>query len=174
MSFSFMLAQAIGFAGLGFVTYAFQKTSKVEILKTQTIGSILFMIHFSLLDAYIGALLSATVIARNHIFMRKNTHAWANDNVWPYVIGALSVIWLGSAWEGWISLFPVCGMLIATYAMWLDDANKLRNLIIVSSLLWIPYSIYHQAIPSLINQLLVCASACIATRKQQRNIIQVE
>lgn len=167
-----MLAQAVGLIGLGFVTYAFQKENRTAILKTQSIGSALFSLHFFLLGGTIGSLLSATVVARNTVFLRKDTHPWARHFMWPYVFSAISLCWLLSAWEGYISILPVTGMIVATYAMWLDDAFKLRKYIIVSAMLWIPYSIAHHAIPSLINQILVCVSSAVATRKHRRKILR--
>ncbi|MFM2414765.1 MAG: hypothetical protein RI911_458 [Candidatus Parcubacteria bacterium] len=161
----YYIAQVVGFLGLIVMMYAFQREERSQILHTQTYGSLLFSIHFYLIGGFVGSLLSLTVVARNSVFKHKPDKPWAQSVLWPFFFALLSIIILASAWEGWISLLPVTGMIIASYAMWLDDAHEIKKYIILSSALWMPYSLFHQAYPSLINQILICASAIFATVK---------
>jgi hypothetical protein len=164
----YLISQGIGFIGLGFITYAFQKKDRVSILRIQTIGSLLFSLHFWMMGALIGALLAGSVALRNQVFMRKHTHWWAAHPLWPYAFCVLSIAILATAWEGIISILPVTGMIVASYAMWLDDANKLKKYILISTVLWMPYSISAHAYPSLINQVFVCISAISSLKKDKK------
>jgi hypothetical protein len=153
---TFWIAQLIGIVGLIFTVVAFQGKTRKQILRGQLIGAVFFAVHFFLLAAYVGALVNLIVILRTIIFERtKHSIFWL-----VLFIGVLLCV-LAFTSKGWITAFPVLGTIIGTYALWQDKPAAIRFFFVLSSLVWIPYTILVQSYAGLVNQIIVSAALLI-------------
>lgn len=151
---SFLLIQGIGAAALVFVFLAWNAKTRKNIFFLQSINLVLFVIHYALLSAYVGAAMCAVTLGRNYVFGKKGMDKWASNSAWPFVFITLSVSALGIFWNGWITLLPVAAVMVSMYAMWKDDPADIRFYMFIACLLWVPYTIIVQSWPGLLSQIV--------------------
>lgn len=166
----YWLAQAVGVLALVIILWAFQSKERVDVLKRQTLGVFFFIIHFFLLGAFTGSAMHFISIARNYVFWKKDTHAWARHDAWLYLFLAILLIATLILWEAWYSIFPMLAVMIGTCASWVSNPTKLRALSLVSAATWIPYTIFVESYPALITQILHMGSWIIAIWRHDRFI----
>jgi hypothetical protein len=152
--FNFWFIQALGVIALVFFVAAFQSRVRKHILIGQTISALFFIAHFYLLGAYVGGVMNVIIIGRNMVFYHKDK-AWANHISWLYLTIAISVGSLLYFWQGWISIFPVMGVIMGTYAMWHNKPSDMRFYMLLSILSWIPYMIAVRSYSGLAMQVVI-------------------
>ena len=77
--------QDIGFLALFFVILSFQKKERLTLLWIMLIGLLLFVVHFSLLNAWTGALMNLIEAGIVFVSFKKDTVTWARWRFWPYI-----------------------------------------------------------------------------------------
>ena len=164
----FWVAQTVGVLALLLVVWTFLAPDRKRILQRQIMAAVVFVLHFVLLSAYTGAAMNASIIFRNGIFERRQNSVWANNQLWLYLFLSIPVIVTLLTWAGWISLFPLVGIMLGTYAMWHNNPARLRLYFLASSVMWIPYNIVVRSYPGTIAQLVIAGSVLFAIRRFDR------
>ena len=77
----FWIAQGIGVIALVFSILSYQSKTRDQILLRQLLGSIVYIVHFTLLSAWTGVVMNAIVVFRNWIFRKKDTESWASTKI---------------------------------------------------------------------------------------------
>lgn len=137
----FWFAQAIGIVALGFSVVSYTSQTRKEILHTQFLGSLVYILHFGLLSAWTGLAMNAIVAVRNWVFIRKDSQKWASHPAWLFIFMGASLGVLPFIWEGYISLLPALSMVLGVYSRWQEKASFIRVSTLVGLLMWIPYTI---------------------------------
>ena len=151
---NFWVIQAIGAIALVFIFLSWNAKERKNIFFLQSINLVFFTIHYLLLAAYAGAAMCVVVLARNFVFSRKGEEKWASHPAWLYGFIALAIGFLLVLWDGWITLFPIVGIIFGTYAMWNVRPADIRFFMLMSALVWIPYVIFVGSYPGLLNQIV--------------------
>lgn len=165
---NFWLIQLIGAVALLFIVLAWNAKTRKRILDLQGLGGAVFVIHFLLLGAQVGALMNAVTFLRNLVFAQKGVKKWANSGVWLYVFIILSGGALLFFWQGWPSILPVVGVIIGTYGMSRDNPKDIRFFILLASLAWVPYAIIVHSYSGLITQVISIAGLLIGMFRLDR------
>lgn len=160
--------QSIGALALIFVFLSWNAKERKNIFIFQSINLVLFVIHYSLLTATAGAAMCAVVLARNFVFSQKGEKKWASNPIWLYVFMILSVGVLGIFWKGWITILPVVGVIISMYAMWKDKPAEIRWFMLISCLVWVPYTIIVKSWPGLLSQVIGIAAILVGMYRLDR------
>lgn len=165
----YALAQVIGAGALVVTAIAFQERTRSGILKRQIQGAVLFGVHYLLLGGAMGAAMAVIVALRDFVFGEKETHSWARHVLWLFFFLGLMSAALVVHWEGYISLLPVAGTALATYAFWQNDPKIIRIYMSGAASLWLPYAVYIGSYASLISHLVIIFSVNIAMSRLDRN-----
>ncbi len=151
---NFWVVQGIGAVALIFVVLGWNSKSRTKILKFQSINFVLFIIHYLLLSAYIGAVTCLITLARNMVFIKKGEREWASHPAWFWIFSALSVAALVIFWKGWITILPVAGIILGTYAVSRTKPKEIRFYMFIACLIWLPYTIVVHSYSGLISQIV--------------------
>lgn len=152
---NFWVVQFIGVIALFFIVLAFQGKTRKFILLVQVVSAVFFIAHYFLLAATLGAILNIIVAVRNLVFYYKK-HDGADHLFWLYFFMAISVLALLLFSNSWVSIFPVLGMIVGTYALWNTKPSNIRLYFLISAICWIPYTILVHSYSGLATQIIVC------------------
>jgi hypothetical protein len=164
----FWIAQAIGVVALGFSVYSYQAKTREKILTRQMHGSFVYVLHFFILSAWTGLIMNLIVAARNWVFVKKDTEAWARHPLWLYLFMCIPVGVLPLVWEGWISILPTVAMLFGVYARWKGDASVIRLGTVIGLLLWIPYTVYVESYAGTASNIIILIAVLYSILKNDR------
>lgn len=148
------VVQGTGALALAFIVLAWNARLRKNIFILQSINLILFIIHYVLLSAYAGAAMCAVVLGRNLVFMQKGEKGWASHSAWFYFFTIFAISLLIIFWNGWVTLLPVGAVIVSMYAMWNDEPARMRFYMLLSCLIWIPYTIIVQSYPGFLSQIV--------------------
>jgi len=165
----FWLAQSIGLVALAAVVFSYQGKTRNQMLNRQIVSSLIFIVHFALLNAGTGALTNAIVVVRNWVFARKGIHAWADHLGWVFLFCALSVGALYFSWQGVISILPVASIILGIYSRWQERAAQIRMYGLVGCALMLPYTIAVHSYAGTAAQLVIAAGIIYGIIKHDRN-----
>lgn len=170
----FWIAQIIGVIALLLTIYTWNRKNRSEILITQCVSSIVYIIHYVLLSAFTGAIMNALVIGRNLTFDLKHKKQWAKHP--GLLFGFILILCAGGAlsWQGPISIMGTLGTIVGTYGMWQNDPWKMRFYIFIACAIWIPYTIVVHSYSGLISQLVAMFAILIAKYRHGREEIIAE
>lgn len=152
----FWFAQLIGLVALIYQLASFYGTTRKRLLVRQIIASIFFVLHFLLLEAYIGAAANLIIIFRNFVFEEKDEkRKWASNSLWLlfFILILISISFY--SWKGLISLLPILSTIMGTYARWSGHPDKIRAFSLLSTALWIPYNLFVGSIIGVITQVII-------------------
>ena len=118
-----ILIQILGFIGAAVSMFSFQSKKRSGILLLQIFSAACFGLHFTLLGAVSGAALNFLALARAMVFYFRGSKKWASSIVWLPVFILCSVGAVALTWEGPISLLPMTGMILTTFAQYSSSAK---------------------------------------------------
>ena len=110
--------QLIGYVALLFVIISFQKNKRSTILAVMLTGLAIFVIHYSLLKAWTGAVMNLVEAGMVFVAYKKETESWAKKKTWPYIFILLFIIGGIITTKTWIDLFPTVAQIFGTIAVW--------------------------------------------------------
>jgi len=165
---NFWFIQIIGAVALVFVFLSWNAKERKNIFVLQSINLMLFIVHYWLLTALAGAAMCMVVLCRNFVFSQKGTKKWASNIIWLYLFIILSISVLVIFWNGWVTILPVVAVIISMYAMWEDAPAKIRWYMLISCIVWVPYTIIVKSWPGLLSQIIGIAGILLGMYRLDR------
>lgn len=163
-----ILVQATGIIAALFLMYCFQTKTRGHILLYLSIGIAFQIVHLLQLGAITGAALNVLTLVRNGIFHRRHTSAWAAYDWWPYAFSFLFIVIAYFTWQGYESIFPLIGVVMATFAFWLTEPKHIRFFGLFAAVAWLPYGFIIDSYPTILLQLFIIGSILIAMWRLDR------
>lgn len=177
--------QVLGFIAVGFNIISVQFNTHTKIMIFKTVGTLLFVIHYLLLGAYVGMVLDSIGIIRNVIFAervyrkKKNFSFIIFFSIITLIAGCVTIClsWNESvsAMSRWtdnqtvmviltvfISLISIIAKTITTIAYGLKSPHMIRMLNLPSSACWLIYNTLSFSLSGLVNEAIVICSISIA------------
>ncbi len=151
---NFWFIQIIGAVALVFVVLAWNAKNRKNIFFLQSVNLVLFVVHYILLAAYAGAAMCLVVLVRNLVFFQKGEKKWASHSVWLYLFSLISVSVLAVTWNGYITMLPVIAVIVSMFAMWKDRPADMRFFMLISCLIWVPYTLVVHSYSGLLSQVI--------------------
>ena len=145
------IAQLIGFIslGVGLVTFALSKRRHILIAKL--ICDFTSAIHFFMLGAIVGGATCTINSARSIVFSYRNEKRWASHVLVPIIFVILTLGCSLIGWNGWYSLLPTTGSVLAIIGFWCSDPRLLKLFNLPAITLWLVYNIHTGSISSAIS-----------------------
>lgn len=140
------------------------------ILLVQLISFIFWIIHFVLIGAITGMVISIIAAIRLFVFSFKTKDNWiANPLVsWFFII--ISIIFTYFTMTAYWAVFALLGGILAIIASIQDDENKIRIFFIPSHIMWVVYDIFAGSYGGAISEGVLGLSAFISLFKKKINL----
>lgn len=167
-NYSYIIGQIIGIVAIviGFISY--QMKEQKNVLFLQVIVSGLFCIHYLLINAISGMALNVIMFVRGIIYYLRNKFNW-KENVTPIIFAIIVLIVSVISWQAWYSIFIVLGLFIHTLCMSMNDAQKVRKSILITSPLVIIYNVFVLSIGGIIYESVAVISSLIGIIKFKKS-----
>ena len=174
---NFILIQFIGAIGYLTLSVSYFKEEKLDILFIQIIASILFTIHFYLLDGINGAIcnfIGLFALESIYLFVK---YKWKNMKIAITTFVLLLIIINIATFQNIFSIFPTVAAVISILAFLNEDENIIRGIGIISAICWIIYAIVYKSYVSIMFETITFIFTSIAFLKYKLNprcVIQVK
>ena len=125
------------------------------------VGLILFVIHYSLLHAWTGALMNLIEAGVVFVSYKKETDSWAKWKFWPYVFICLYVIaGIGTA-KSTVDFLPIVAQVFGALAVWQTNPRAIRFLMLIPRPLWFIYNFMVGSYAGMTTEILILSSVLI-------------
>ncbi len=168
---NFWFVQSIGILAIVFSIISWNSNIRKKILQFQAVNAFLLAVHYYLLGALAGALMSVIILARNIVFEKKTDHKWAANKAWYYVFIILSLAGTLYSWKGIVTILPAIAVIIANEGLYQDRPDKIRQYILVACLLWVPYTIVVHSYSGLASNIIAALGIIIGMYRLDRKNI---
>ncbi len=153
-----IITQGFGYLALLFIILSFQKNSRVKILFLMLVGLVFFVVHYSLLGAWIGALMNLIEVSMVYVAYKKETHTWAQKKYWLVVfIGLFAVAGVLTA-KSLVDYLPVIAQICATIAVWQTNPRAIRFIMLAPRPLWFIYNLVVGSYAGMVAEVLILLS----------------
>lgn len=159
---NFWITQIIGLLGLLFIIISFQKDKKSFTLINHIFGSLSFVIHFILLNAWTGAAVNIVSAGRAYVFHIKESNKLLNKRIIMYLF--ILFFWIAGylTWQSYLSLLPVISLTITSFALWSKKTKHMRLLFLAGRPTWIIYNFLVGSYAGLLTEAFIVTSLGIA------------
>ncbi len=164
----FTPAGLVGVVALVAAIVSFQQNVPKKMVVCQLIANCLFVVHFFMLGAVVGAAINLMSALRSLIYSQTDKK-WAMHPAWTAVFVIISILIAVFLWEGWVSMLPVFGSLCYTLSFRMKTSKMVRLLSFPSSPCWIIYNAVRGSIPGIITELYIIISILIGMLRFDRN-----
>jgi hypothetical protein len=155
-------AQIIGVVAAICGVLSFQMKTSGKILIVQTIGSMLWMVHFFMLSAYTGAYLNIFSVVRNVLYYILQVKKVKGK---IYFSTAMAVIGIGVAllsYSDLWTLLPLVATAIQSYSFSITRAKYLRIATLFASPFWLVYDLHFHSYMGVATEVFVMISMVVA------------
>ena len=168
MEMTQMIGQAMGMLAvvMGFVSY--QMRTKKQLLVVQSITALTFCIHYYLIGAPSGLILNSLCIVRNLAYYHKDKPLFSGWKC-PIFFAVLLIGLNLPFWQGYYSLFVITGGVINALCMALDDPQKIRKSILISSPLVLLYDVFVLSVGGIIYETVAIVSSIIGIIRYRKS-----
>lgn len=155
--------QLIGLLGFCILVLSFYKKETSKILVYQTTSNFAYTVHYFLLGGLSGAFCSLIGIIRNILFIKSSN----NKFIVPIII-SLYILVTVIFYENIYSIFPMIGNSIYLTSITFKKKKSLLIGAIISSVLWVIYSIFVSSYVSVVTESILIVSNTIQLIKLSR------
>lgn len=155
-----IIAQLIGFVGLGLAIASFQQNSHRRILFFQMLSGSVFTLHFIFLGAYSGAALNFVGMLRSIVFYNRDK-AWASSKAWLAVFITAFIAAGAITWTRWYSILPILAMVINTFSFWVKNPKYVRLFTLPGSPCWMVYNFLSGSYAGVLTEMFVSGSILV-------------
>ena len=156
-----ILIQGIGFFALFFVILSFQKKKRVSLLLIMLAGLLLFVVHFSLLKAWTGALMNLVEAGVVFVSYKREVSGWAKKSFWPYVFILLYILFGLLTVKNRIDILPIIAQIFGAIAVWQKNPRIIRYIMLAPRPLWFIYNATVGSYAGMMTEILIFISVII-------------
>jgi hypothetical protein len=98
--------------------------------------------------------MSVVTLGRNFVFVQKDEKKWASHPIWFYFFTLVSIGVLIVFWKGIITVLPVLGVIVGTYAISRDKPAEMRLYMLMACIIWIPYTVVVHSYSGFLGQIV--------------------
>lgn len=164
-----MLAgKIVGYIAIVASMLIYQQKTRKNLLISKAVTDALWIIHYFLLGAYTGAVVTCVALVREVVFFRSD---WRDKNSKPILVLFLciSVVCSVLTWGGIFSIFAMLGSMLSIVSFWLGEPKVSRIMAFPISCCMLIYGVANGSMAVLINEVLVMVSSVIGILKHDRH-----
>lgn len=163
----FIFVQGIALLASLLYMASFHGKTRARILVLQIVAMSLWVLHFSLLCVWTGALMVSTGIVVAICLLNKDKWRFVNTWIFTVFVFAVQAVATALVWEGMFSTFALLGVWTATISRWQSKEQRIRVLSLVASFFWISYDLSVESYGGLVAELAIIGSTLLSLRKRQ-------
>lgn len=171
MDFFDIFSQGVGILATFATVFSFQFKTQKGIMTMQSVGTVLWTLHFLLIGALSGSLLNLMCAARAIIYAKRSSKEWAKSVSWVYiftvtalVIYALQFIAFGkepTIKNLIVEFLPTLGVISTNVGYRLESGFKVRCSQFISSPAWMIYNVFSHSIGGVITEIFSLVSTIV-------------
>ena len=158
-----IFAMIIGVVAVTVFLLSFQQKTRGRIIALNATSRVLYILQYLLLGAISGAVLDVIGIAASLLAGVKRHPKF--KRYMKLLVPAVFLVYLVTGaltYKSYVDLFSLAGVIIHSWALFLDDEKKIRVISLVGSPFWLAYNISNLAIGSALGDTLSICSIIIA------------
>lgn len=156
-------ALVAGIGGVALYLLCFQLKSAKKILACRFLSSILYVVQYLLLFAFVGAAMDASAAVTSYFAYKKDTPVIRKYKIPILVITNLGIVVIGLLlYENVFSLLPIAGVLFESAAGWMKNEKRIRIVSLFAVPCWLIYNVISKAYGSVIGSVLAFISIVVA------------
>ena len=161
-----IIAQIIGFIGVGIGILIYAGRTRGQILICKFTSDVLWFVNYLMVGGYTGALLNLIAMARESVFYYRDRKRWASHRIWLYVFMLLTLLspifeWIKIGGFSWVPLLPATGSILAVISFYTRKPVIMRYFGLGAQAFWLTYGFMLMNISSIVCGLLTVLSAVI-------------
>lgn len=152
MDFNFWIVQGIGILAWLVLLISYYRDDTDKILLFQTVATILYCVHYYLLDAYSGLFICTFEVIRDYLYYRTDL-----DDYVFYASIPVYIINIFVNFTGWFDLLPAFSSLLDGYTL-----TKKKDVVVIGAVIsyttWVIYDIFVMSYSCAITNALIVLS----------------
>ena len=162
-----LAASIIGYIAIVASVLIYQQNTRKKLLICKGISDILWITHYTLLSAYTGAAVTAVAMLRTLVFLNKDAKDPKNRK-WLFIFLGISIISGILTWNGFFSIFAMCGSLIAIVSFYVGNPKITRILSFPVSVCMLTYGASNGSEAAIINETVVMISSIVGLLRYRK------
>ena len=162
-----------GFLAVALYLLCFQLKNAKSIIACRLVASVMYVLQYLLLFAFVGAAMDAAALLTNYIAYKKDTKFIRKYKIPILIFAHLGVIAIGMLlYENIFSLLPIAGVLFESASNWMKKEKTIRIVSLFAVPFWLTYNLICGAYASAVGSVLASVSivsALIRYRKTAQN-----
>ena len=161
----------VGFLAVASYLICFQLKSGKQIIACRIFSSLMYVLQYVLLFAFVGAAMDAAALFTNYIAYKKDTKIVSKYKIPILIFTNLSIIAVGLLlYENIFSLLPIAGVIFESSSSWMKREKMIRIVSLFAVPCWLIYNLVCGAYASAVGSVLAfisIISALIRYRKSE-------
>ena len=149
-------------AGLGAVALyllCFQLKSSKKIIACKLLSSVLYVLQYVLLGAFVGAAMDTAAVVTSFFAYKKDTKIIKKFKIPLLIVLHTGIVVIGLLlYENPFSLLPIAGVLFESAAGWMKTEKQIRIVSLFAVPCWLMYNFISDAYASAIGSVLALVS----------------
>ena len=152
-----------GISGVALYLLCFQLKSAKKILACKLFSSVLYVLQYLLLFAFVGAAMDAASLVTSTFAYKKDTKFVSKYKIPILIFLHLGIVIIGALlYENLFSLLAIFGVLFESMASWMRKERMIRIVSLFSVPCWLVYNVVSGAYGSAIGSILALISIITA------------
>ena len=162
----FLMKTASLIAGLSAVALyllCFQLKSAKKIIACKLLSSVLYVLQYVLLSAFVGAAMDSAAVVTSFFAYKKDTKLVKKFKIPILVVLHLGIVIIGLLlYENPFSILPIFGVLFESAAGWMKTEKMIRFISLLAAPCWLIYNLVAGAYGSAVGSVLAIISIILA------------
>ncbi|MGD9900938.1 MAG: YgjV family protein [Spirochaetales bacterium] len=141
---------------------AIQFKDKTKLLFLQTLTNIFKVLSLVFVSAFAGAYSQFVGLLRKFWFFKNSRKHHKNKITSLVFFLALEIVVAAFTWEGLITVLPILGIWLGTYAIWQDDPYILRYFSFLGALSFAIYGILNSTVMNTLSEVFEMVSVVVS------------
>lgn len=163
------LALFVGLAAVFLYLISYQFPRRKAIITCNVISRVLYVLQYLLLFAFEGAAMDLSAIPSSIFAARKNTPFVRRHRIVILIgVNGFMVLMGVLFWQSWLSLVPLAGVMLETWALWMTREKHIRWFSLLALPTWLFYNVSCGAYGSALGNILGIVSIVMAMLRYDR------
>ena len=156
-----LIGQIVGVVAMVESFFIFQANDRRKMVLLKLIDDVLWIIHYTLIGGYTGALTTGIAVFREIVFYCKGQKKWADSILWVVGFSVLFAACAPLTWVNAFSLFPTVASVISTWVFWINRTETAKLVQIPSVICSLVYLIVYSSYAGILAQIITLASIAV-------------
>lgn len=149
----------IGLSAVALYLLCFQLKSAKKIIACKLLSSVLYVLQYILLGAFVGAAMDTSAVVTSTLAYKRDTAIIKRFKIPILIFTNAAIITIGLLlYENVFSLLAIAGVVFESAAMWMKTEKLIRIVSILAVPCWLTYNIVSEAYGSAIGSALALVS----------------